>query len=156
MGNCICTRRKKKGLLDESLLTEKEEEGGVYDQYDQNGYTPVGVSTGNGYGVSMSERVSSDVLIEGDEDDDDEEDDDDYDNNINDTTLTNLTSDDDEDDEEDDISAPESVQPKAIGMYMMKKSPAKLKGWQRRYVTLKDEKLVYYSTVSCWYDCYMK
>ena len=46
-----------------------------------------------------------------------------------------------------------SRQPKAIGAYMLKKSPAKLKSWQKRYVTLKDGKLTYYSNVSFCYIC---
>ena len=38
--------------------------------------------------------------------------------------------------------------PRAIGAYLMKKSPAIMKGWQKRYVVLKEGVLKYYASVS--------
>jgi hypothetical protein len=42
--------------------------------------------------------------------------------------------------------------PRAIGTYLMKKSPALMKGWQKRYVVLKEGQLKYYGSVSA--SCY--
>lgn len=95
------------------------------------------------------------AIIEGDEEDDDNDGDEDNKKLEHSEVMSDLSarigatsvSESTEDSKTESVTESETVNnpPKAIGTYMMKKSPAMLKSWQKRYVTLKDAKLAYYT-----------
>ena len=108
--------------------------------------------------AALMKSESNVTIIEGDEDEDDNEEDENESNKkldhtevINDLTARLGVAKVETVDVKVDVKSETETaqdQPKAIGTYMMKKSPALLKGWQKRYVTIKEGKLSYYANVS--------
>ena len=108
----------------------------------------------------------SNMLIEGDDEEEDEDSTDQKlrpDDAISDVYLNALRGNSVRNLDSDAGLETKKEKPRAIGTYLMKKSPAMMKSWQKRYVVLKDGQLKYYANVSliifkyshCYYYCCM-